>query len=293
MFTALVMSALSATALVQQTDTIVQTNGASRLELESFQGEVVVRTWDRDAVQIRAEHQDGISIEIDRSGNSISVEPDLERGGHVHQPIEFDVTVPVAFDLILEGVALSVDVRGTEGQVEVTTVHGPVTVYGGRGNITLESVNGPVYLEGAHGDIEVIGVAGGVTMVNCSGDISAQSVGGPLSLEGVTSPDVEVGTVGGTLQYQGSIEDGGRYNFGSHGGDIWLRLPPGIDAEFEILALSGSVEVEYPGAPAEAEAGKGIPGLMGKSLRFELGTGSARIEIETFGGKVHILGSGG
>ena len=46
------IGALSAAALVQQTDTIVQANGASRLSLDSFQGEVVVATWDRDAVQV-------------------------------------------------------------------------------------------------------------------------------------------------------------------------------------------------------------------------------------------------
>jgi hypothetical protein len=30
-----------------------------------------------------------------------------------------------------------------------------------------------------------------------------------------------------------------------------------------------------------------------KELTFELGTGSARIEVETFGGTVHILRRGG
>jgi DUF4097 and DUF4098 domain-containing protein YvlB len=293
MITGIVIGALSAAAFLPQTDTIVQAQGASRIELSSLRGEVVVRTWDRDAVRVVADHPDSYPIEISRSGRTISVEPDIERGYGIADAVDFELTVPKSFDLDIEGMALSVDILGVEGQVEVGTVHGPIKLVGGRGDIVLESVNGPVHLEGAQGDMDVTGIAGGVTIRDCTGDIYAQSVGGELILEGVRSSDVEIGSVGGDVRYEGTIEDGGTYNFGSHGGEILLILPANINAYFEVVSLAGDIELDYPGAPTEATRGSGIPGLSGKEMSFELGTGSARIEVETFGGTVRIQRVGG
>lgn len=293
MITGIVIGALSAAAFLPQTDTIVQANGASRLELSSMQGEVTVLAWDRDAVQVKADHSDSFSIDISRSGSTISVEPEVNRGYGMSGGADFEITVPRGFDLDIEGMALDVDIRGVEGQVEVGTVHGPITLIGGTGNIVLESVNGAVHLEGAQGDIDVTGIAGGVTIKDCSGDIYAESVGGDLILEGVRSSDVEIGSVGGDMRYEGTIEDGGTYNFGSHGGRIYLFLPANVNAQFDMISLAGDIVIDYPGAPSEPVKGRGIPGMSGKELSFELGTGSARIEVETFGGTVHIRRAGG
>jgi hypothetical protein len=287
--TGFLIGALGAAAVFQQTDTLVQADGASRLSLVNFQGEVVVRTWDRDAVQVAAEHAESQRISIERSGRTIRVEPDSEHGGAFGRRVDFRLTVPRSFALDIDGVGLSVDVEGAEGPVQITTVHGPIRVKGGRESIELESVNGSIHVEGAQGDLRVTGVAGGVTVRDFTGDLYAQSVGGSLTLEGINSSDVEAGSVGGTLTYQGGIQDGGKYRFGSHGGQIWLRLPGDINAHVEALTLAGSIEVEFPGARSEPPRGEGIPGLREKRLIFEVGTGSARIEVETFGGTVHIL----
>lgn len=295
MLTGIVVGAFGVAALMQQTDTIVQANGANRLELENLRGEVVVRTWDRDAVRIRADHPASRAIDIHRTGRGISIEVHAERGMGLSGSVDFDLTVPAGFDLHLEGMALDVDVQGVEGQVEITTIQGPIRVVGGRGPISLESVNGPITVEEAGGKLEVNGVAGGVNIRNCSGDIVAQSVGGSITLEGITSRDVEVGSVGGTVRYEGTIEDNGVYSFGSHGGQIWIYLPGDLNARVDVVTLAGSIEVDYPGAPSEPTRGRGIPGLNEKELTFELGSGSARVEVETFGGTVHILrqGAGG
>jgi len=293
MFTGIVLAALGATGLVQQTDTIVQTNGATGLELEVFQGQVVVQTWDRDAVRIQADHSGSNTVSIRRQGDLITVEPDVERGYGFAHTMDFELTVPRGFDLSLEGVGLGVDIAGVEGEIEVTTAHGPITVRGGRGSIVLESVNGPVHLEGARGDMEVVGVSGGVTIRDCSGDIYAESVGGDLIFENVTSSDVEAGTVGGALRYEGTIENGGHYTFGSHAGSITLHLPSNMNAEIETLTLAGDIEIDFPGAPSEPERGRGVRGLRKKEMAFQVGNGSARIEAETFAGTIRILRAGG
>ena len=292
MLTTIVVGALSAAALIPQTDTIVAANGATRFSLESFRGEVVVRTWDRDAVQIKADHPSTRYIEIDRRGSAIHVEVGAERGMGFSGSVDFEITVPRGMDLSLEGMAVEVNIEGAGGEVEVNTVHGNITLLGGRGTISLESVNGVVTVDGAEGDMDVTGVSGGVTIRNSSGDIYVEGVGGSVTLQGVTSRDIEAGTVGGSLRFEGSILDGGVYTFGTHGGQIWLYLPENMNARLEAITLAGDIEVDYPGAPSEPSRGEGIPGLREKELTFETGTGSARIDVETFGGSVHILRAG-
>lgn len=295
MLTALLIGALSASALVQQTDTILNADGARRLELDNFRGEVVVRTWDRDAVQIQADHPSNRYVEINKRGSTIQIEVEAERGMGLTGSVDFQLTVPREMDLSIEGMAIEVDIEGAGGDVDVNTVHGSITLSGGRGKISLESVNGSISVDGAEGDLDVTGVAGGVDLRSCTGDIKVEAVGGSVTLEGIRSGDVEVGTVGGTLRFEGTIQDGGIYNFGTHGGPIWLYLPVDMNAQVDAVTLAGGMEVDFPGAPSEPTRNRGIPGLNEKEIIFQVGDGSARIEVETFGGTIHILraGSGG
>lgn len=295
MFTAIVIGALSASGLFQQTDTTVSTNGASRLAVENFRGEVLVRTWDRDAVQIQADHPSSRYIDIDHHGSTIDIEVEAERGMGFAGSVDFHLTVPRGMALSIEGMAVEVDVQGAVGDVDISTIHGSIRLLGGRGNIFLESVNGEVWVEGAEGNIEVTGVAGGITLRDCAGDIMVESVGGSVAMQGIRSRDIEVGTVGGTLRFEGEIQDGGVYTFGTHGGQIWLYLPTEMNARVEAVTLAGGMEIDFPGAPSEPSRNRGMPGLSQKEIIFQVGNGSARVEVETFGGTIHILraGSGG
>jgi DUF4097 and DUF4098 domain-containing protein YvlB len=291
--TTIVVGALSAAALLQQTDTTLALNGASRLSLENFRGEVVVRTWDRDAVQIRADYRSSRHVEIDRHGSTIHIEVGTDRGMGIAGTVDFQLTVPPNLDLSIEGMALGVDIEGSRGEVEVNTVNGNISLRGGRGAIDLESVNGEITVDGAEGDMDITGVAGEVTVRNSSGDIYVEGVGGSITLQGIRSSDIEAGTVGGSLRFEGAIQEGGVYTFGTHSGQIWLYLPEEMSARVEAVTLAGSIEIDYPGAPAEPTRSHGMPGLREKELTFETGAGSARIEVESFAGTIHILRAGG
>src|SRR5680860_556412 len=126
MFTTIVIGALSAAAFIPQTDTIVDVRGATSIALESFRGDVVVRTWDRDQVQIKADHPSSRRIGIDRYGSTISIDMETEWGMGLAGSVDFHLTVPVGMDLSIEGMAISVDIQGTEGEVDVNTIHGNI-----------------------------------------------------------------------------------------------------------------------------------------------------------------------
>ena len=134
MLTTIAIGLLSAVTMVPQTDTLVILQGETRLELELWAGEVVVQTWDRDAVQISAEHSDRIGIETSHSGNVLKIEMDMRRGFRP-LPVDFQLTVPRGMDLEIGGMSISVSIEGSEGNVEIASVNGDIEIHGGKGDI--------------------------------------------------------------------------------------------------------------------------------------------------------------
>ena len=278
MITTLAAFALTAMTAVQQTDTIIYLDGAGRLELENSGGQVIVTTWDRDAVRIQAEHSSRTFIEVDHRGGVLQIEADAQRGPTTI--VDYELTVPASLDLEIDGMFTDVTVEGMKGDVEVETLEGDIRIVGGSGTVTAESTNGEITIEGAEGTIEANAVSRGIEIINSSGEILAESVGGSIIMRGITADVVEAGTIGGRIHYSGTIQDGGRYFFGSHGGRITLEFPSNVNATVMAVSLTGSIRANYPGAPTEFS--------RRERESFTLGTGSAQVEAETFSGAIII-----
>lgn len=273
------MSALLMSVQAPQTDTTFPARGALELRVDNMNGSVTVRGWNRDQVRVRATHAARESIEIRRSDDVIRIEPENDRGAP--GTVRFEIDVPAAMALDIEGVYNHTQVDGVNGAVRIETVDGNITVRGGRGAIDLESVQGTVSIDGASGDISVSSVNNGVRISNSSGTIEAETVNGSITMAGVRSTRVDATTVNGAVAYDGTVASSGRYYLASHNGDVQFSLPAGSDADFTVSTFNGEFEVEFPVQVREREA-KG-------RFQFQLGRGGARIELESFGGNVRLL----
>lgn len=275
--------ALMALALLQQTDTVVPLNGATRLSLENAGGTIVVTTWDRPAVRIQAEHSSRVYIDIDRRGTTLDVEADAERGPATI--VDYRITVPATLDLDLEGMYSSISVTGSRGSIEAETLQGDIVIRGGRGTVEVSSTNGKVDVEGAEGRIEVETVSQSVRVANSSGEVLAESVGGSVILENLRARRVEAGTVGGPVRFTGAMERGGTYSFVSHGGSVDIVVPRDAAATFTIATIHGGISARLPGAPERFD--------RGRRHTFSVNGGGAQVEVETFGGRITIGPAGG
>jgi hypothetical protein len=91
---------------------------------------------------------------------------------------------------------------------------------------------------------------------------------------------VEAGTLSGEILYDGTFQEGGQYSFVSHSGDIMLGVPEGASANFNVATLDGEVQNLFP-----------VQGLERPTRRrttFRVGSGSARVDIESFNGNVKV-----
>ncbi len=249
------LATLAALALAQQTDTTVPVRAGARLEISNFGGEIAVKTWSRNAVRVVAEHSSRDRISVDASEQVVRVKTEAGRRGP--SQIDYAVTVPAWMALNLSGVYTDIKVDGAQNEITAETVQGEITVLGGAGNVSLKSVMGAVTLEKARGRI----------------DLSMQ----------IESANAEANTVNGDITYDGTIKDGGRYRFGTHDGDVRVSVPEKGNVSVSVSTFNGEFSACFPVQ---------LTGKTKHRFSFTIGSGSARLELESFGGDIKICRPG-
>jgi hypothetical protein len=262
-------------------DTTVAAQRGQRLEISAQSGEITVRTWTRNAVRIQATGEHLARLGIDQSASVISVRGVSARG--FPPKVTFELTVPVWMGIRLSGVNTSMRVAGTDAAVTVETVNGDVDVTGGSGVVSLRSVEGEVKLVGAKGKVDVGSVNSDVTVTDVAGDLQAETVNGDLQMEKIQSDNVDANTVNGDVVYDGTIRPSGRYRFVTHNGDVGITIAEGTSAVVSVSTFQGDFESAFPVT---------ITGRRGKQFEFTLGSGSARVQLESFAGTIRLVRPG-
>ena len=294
------LAALAATVMPLQTDTTLAVDPSQRLDVKTYAGEIVVRTWDRNEVRVQADHNRRDGIEITPSQGSILVHPTSWSGAegfgisiegtrtHVHVPVHgtrprivsFTLTVPTSMNLELGGPYADVDVAGTQGEVVVETREGDVRIQGGRGMIEVQAVEGEVTIDGSSGRIRVVSIDDDVWITNSSGEISVETLDGDIVLDQISSSSVDASSVDGEIFYRGTLESGGLYSFITHDGDITVGIPDGVGANITVATFEGEFNTSLPIDFTEWR--------RGRRARFTLGDGGARLEMEAFEGDIEL-----
>jgi hypothetical protein len=263
-----------------QTDTTVAVERGTRLEISRLGGDVTVETWERNAVRVRGEHGSTEYIEVRTAGGAVTVAARGRRGGRGHI-VDYALTVPTWMDLNLTGTYGDITVNGAGARVVAETVEGDVLVTGGRGLVSLKSIEGDIDLEGASGEINLYAVDGAIRARNLDGRVTAETVDGDIVLSSVQSSDVTATTVDGDVEYDGALRDDGRYRFITHDGDLVVSVPERVNATVSVATFSGTFESDFPVTLREAR--------RGRRFSFVLGSGSARVELESFEGTIRLL----
>ena len=98
----IVIGALVALGMMQQTDTTFAAGSAERLDVETLGGSITVSVWDndRDDIRVQAEHSSRTFVEISRNRRGISIDAEARRGPA--NLVDFRLTVPRRLALRLE-----------------------------------------------------------------------------------------------------------------------------------------------------------------------------------------------
>lgn len=278
LWTLATLASLALGGAQQQTDTTVAVDQGMRLRVENFGGEVEIRAGTANQVRVRAEHTSRDYVEVVRRAGTLSVKAENRRG--VPQSVRFSITVPKWMAVSVNGVYTDADISGTSADVTVETVQGEVSLTGGSGFVSLQSVEGTVTLRGTRGRIEANSVNEGVEAYDVVGDLRIETVNGDVTLRGVDATVVEAITVNGDIEYDGTLKDTGRYSFATHNGDVTISVPERANLTVGVSTFQGEFESSF-----EVQ----LQGISPKRrFTFQLGSGSGRLEIESFQGDIRL-----
>ena len=264
-----------------KTDETVAVQRGGRLTINNFAGEVIIHTWDKDSVRVVARHQSRTRVNIRPSAAGLSINASGTTGPQ--GSVDYDITAPAWMPIKVEGTYNFVTMDGVQGEVFANTMRGDIVIKGGTGTITAKSVEGEIQVEGARGKVNVSSVNERIRITDSSGDITAESINGGITMTGIDAKSVEASTVNGTIVYEGKLADGGHYSFGTHNGDVSLGVPENVNVTFTIRTYQGSFSTDLPLKGVSPEEIK-----RGRRAVTTLGTGSADVSLETFGGTIRV-----
>ena len=269
-----------------KTDQTVDVTKGTRLVLTNNAGEVVVRSWDKDQVRIQATHSARESVDAQTADMTLRVRTRSLRGPS--GLVDYQITVPKWMAVNLSGTYLDSTIEGTTAEVTVETVHGNARVTGGSGSVSVKSIDGIITIDKASGRVQATTVNEGIRVTNVTGEITAETTNGDIVIDNAQSSNLEASTVNGDVTFNGSIKDNGVYRLTTHGGDIRLGLGGVANATVFVRTFQGDFAADFPIQLPEGQSMRS----GSKRFNFTLGTGSARIEVQSFNGDIVLARKG-
>jgi DUF4097 and DUF4098 domain-containing protein YvlB len=285
MAVALPLQAQSRDARPPQTDQTIQISRGMRLAVDNMAGDVVIHVWDKDAVRVQARHAARTRIKIRNRDNVLSLSADDSSGPS--GAIDYDITTPAWLPMTIDGQYNDVIIEGVQGEIGVETVRGDIVLKGTSGPVEASTIEGEIVVEGGRGKISLSSVNEGIKVSGTSGELSAETTNGSITLTRMNASSIEAAPVNGDISYEGTLVDKGGYNLQSHNGDILLTVPESSNATFSVRTYNGEFATSLPlKGPDRSEV------KPGKRAIYVLGTGSADVELESFGGAIQLRRTG-
>jgi len=272
----------------RQEQTFNVTRG-TRIDLLDCTGDVIVRPWTRDVVQLRSDsrrtevkgtlNEKVLVITASLSTASASGQRSYDRD---IDTIDYELMVPAWIDLHIEGRECGMAIDGVTGNVIVKNIEGDITMRGVGGSIDASSIEGGIDIVGGKGRIKASSSDADIKIAMASGDIEVDSLDGEIEILDVTSANVIATNVDGDITFRGPLQATGKYRFQCHDGDVVLVIPPDTNGSFTIRRYEGELHTTFPLKPTGEVR-------SGRRTTYTLGTGSGpQVEIETFDGDVYI-----
>lgn len=130
---------------------------------------------------------------------------------------------------------------------------------------SIELVNGSLIIENVHGEVNAELVNGSVKAVGLMSNSDITSVNGSIKVE-----------------YKAQAIDIKQVKIQTVNGSIKLYLPENVSASVDAETMHGSIKNDF-GLSNDEES------FMGKSLKGDIGSGDARVSLESVNGSIKIL----
>ncbi len=200
---------------------------------------------------------------IVQDGNSVRIGESNDHELFNNISIDYDITAPAD---------VALNAHSGSGDLDIGELGRSLTASSGSGDIRAHGIHGPADLQTGSGDIEL--------QEQAPGSVKVRSGSGTIRVHGFNG-DLTARTGSGDITADGHLT--GPANCSSGSGSIKLRV--GEDAHFNLEAStgSGSMHVNFPGAPQQTDGSR-------HHLTGPVGGGGAPLEIHTGSGDIEVGG---
>lgn len=236
------------------------------LRLAGVRAAVTLVGWDRDSVALRGDAR-GLVLE----GTPASLRLTGSGTGAV------ELLLPRAAEVEARDGG-SLDAAGLTGSLVVRTADGRIRVEGALRRVEVEALEGAVELVGPVAAAVVRTAGARVVVRGIRGDLEVATASGPVQVGAARVRRARLESVSGEVSFKGVVERAGSLEAQSHAGDVELRLPPELQATFELGAPAGGVASEFGGLRVDA-----------RKARFVTGDGAAAIVARSYKGRISVV----
>jgi DUF4097 and DUF4098 domain-containing protein YvlB len=252
------------------------------IRITNMAGMTRITGWDVDSIAVIGAIPAGSSFFFGGKGRVSKMGVERKDETLAEPGSTLEVKVPRGARVWVKSGTANVEVTGLRGEFECTSVSGSIRVEGSLKLLIAESMEGNLNASGPMDVVRLKGGAGTITIRGARGDITATTVGGAIVAMDAAVVRAHLETVSGTIAYDGSVDPRGTLESVTHSGDVTLRLPPEIAAEFDLESFDGAIFVGLMGKGAEKP-------LRAKPVSFITGEGGSHIMVRSFKGEIRIL----
>jgi len=232
-------------------------SGKPDVVLQTFDGSIEVRPWDKTDVQVTIEkrgrnHDDvsAINVHTDQSGNHVEVtvtEPPMHGFRFHGRSAKLIVSVPASSDVSARSGDGSIDLDGIAGRLQLTSGDGSIRARRVEGDLDLHTGDGSVSVSGKLTSVRARSGDGSVT-------INADPGSSPTADWDITTGD----------------------------GSVTLVVPEGFGAELDAHTGDGGIHMNDITL-------SNVTGRIGRnSIKGQLGSGGRTVRVRTGDGSINL-----
>jgi hypothetical protein len=257
------------------------------VRINNLEGTVRIIGWDHDSLAVRGTVPAGVEFYFGGRDRLAKMGVERDPKGKLSGPAFLEVSVPRGARVWVRTNEGGIEATGLAGELELISVGGTIKANCACRLVSAETIDGGVEVTGGAQVIRARTGSGQITLMKLGtvSELTAITVSGPILVTGVTASTGRLETVSGNVTFNAGVDHRGRFEVQTHGGDVELRLPADIEAEFDLHSLGGTVLFGL--LAKEGDVSKPI--ASSKPILRATGGGGAQITVRSFKGAIRVL----
>jgi DUF4097 and DUF4098 domain-containing protein YvlB len=293
----LIATAASAQQAIHRT---VDAAASGSVRIELVEGDVTISGWDQTRIEVSGElGRQAQSLVVEQQGAETIVRVvEVENADGDRSETELYVSLPRGS---------RVAVVGTNADVLVTNVAGPLSLHTVAGDIEAESSGAAIEAETVGGDIRITGrgASADATLTTVAGEIevggpftriNASTVSGDIELDVLGTRELLLNATNGDIEVHATLAETAEINAETINGDVELEVGEAGNLNIDAGSFSGRIRTCFD-APADADAATGQDRRGrdrrrgGGTLTLTANADSPTVRVRTLNGDIEICSS--